>query len=129
MKNIRLITKRTAWVSMMAIFVAGTFLWADGGLLSKQELKTLISTAKTAQDHQRLAKHFSAKADELEAESTEHQAMAVQYKANPSGHEMKHPNSAQTASHCKFLADDLHKASQRARRMATDHQEMAKQSK
>ena len=80
-------------------------------------------------DHQRIAKHFDAKADELEAESKEHHELAAKYKANPTGHEMKHPMSGQTAGHCQFFADDLHKASVRARQMATDHREMAKASK
>ena len=42
------------------------------GLLSKKELKPLIANAKTPEDHQKLARHFSVKADRLEAESREH---------------------------------------------------------
>lgn len=113
---------------MLAISFVGTtsLLAADGGLLSKQELKTLIAGAKTVQDHQRLAQHFDAKAEALEAESKEHQELAAKYRANPTIHESKHPMSGQTAGHCQYFADDLHKAAQRARQIATDHREMSK---
>ena len=128
MKNVNLIRTRTGWFSVLAILAVGAFLWADdGGLLSKQDLKTLIGNARSAQDHERLAQHFSAKADQLEAEAKEHQELATQYKANPTMHEMKHPMSGQTAGHCQYLADDLHKAALRARQLATDHREMVKQ--
>jgi cell fate (sporulation/competence/biofilm development) regulator YmcA (YheA/YmcA/DUF963 family) len=131
MENVmNLIRKRTVCLSLLGIFVAGAFLWAgDGGLLSKQELKTHIADAKTAQDHERLAQHFDAKADELEAEAKEHQELAAQYKAHPTIHEMKHQMSGQTAGHCQYFADELHKAAMGARQMATDHREMAREAK
>jgi hypothetical protein len=128
MKNTNLITKMTVSFSLLAILLAGAFLWAaDGGLLGKQELKTLIANAKTAQDHERLAQHFTAKAEELEADAKEHKELAAQYKANPTMHESKHPMSGQTAGHCQYFADDLQKAAQRARQIAADHRAMAKQ--
>ena len=130
MANVSVIRNRTLWFSMLAILVAGTFLRADdAGLLSKQELKSLIASAKSAQDHERLARHFDAKAVELEEESKEHRELAVQYRNNPTMHESKHPMSPQTAGHCQYFADDLHKASERARQIAADHRQMAKQVK
>lgn len=127
MENLRVIKKSTVLFSMFAMLFAGTVLKADDhGLLSKQELKSLVASAKSAQDHERLARHFDAKASELEAESKEHRELAAQYKANPTMHESKHPMSAETAGHCQYFADDLHKASERARQMANDHRQMAK---
>ena len=123
----RLIGNGTTWFSYLAIIAAGTILWAsDGGVLSKQELKDLVANAKSAQDHERLAQHFEAKAVELEAESIEHQQLAAKYKANPTMHESKHPMSGETAGHCQYFADDLKKAAGRARQIAADHREMAK---
>ncbi len=129
MQKTTLIRRATVWFSMLAISVAaGAFLWAaEGNVLSKQELKDLIVSAKTVSDHERLAKHFDAKADQLEEESKEHRDLVAQYKAHPTVHEMKHPGSGQTAGHCQYFADDLHKASLRARQMATDHRQMAKE--
>ncbi len=130
MTNGSAIRNKTFWFSMLAIFVAGTCLRADDArLLGKQELKTLVANAKNAQDHERLARHFDAKAIQLEAESKEHRELAAQYKANPTIHESKHPMSAETAGHCTYFADDLHKASERARQMAASHRQMAKQIK
>lgn len=128
MDNATVIRRGTVWISMLAISVAaGAVLWAaDRGLLSKKEVKSLVVSARTVQDHQRLAQHFDAKADELEAESREHQELAAKYKSNPTIHESKHPMSGETVGHCQYFADDLHEAAQRSRQMATDHREMAK---
>lgn len=127
MMTLNVIKSRAVWFSMLAILVASTFLQAEhSGSLSKQDLKSLISSAKSAQDHERLAQHFDAKASELEAESKEHHELVAKYKANPTMHESKHPMSSETAGHCQYFADDLHKASERARQMAADHRELAK---
>lgn len=123
--------KQTKWIafclSLVALlFVAGSTARAQDGLLSKQELKTLIANAKTPEDHQLLAKHFTAKAAQLEDDAKEHEALAAQYKANPNIHDMKHPGSPQTASHCVSMASNLRKAAAEARQMASDHALMAK---
>ena len=127
MKNANLIRKRTAWFSLLAIFVAAAFLWADdGGLLGKQEVKTLIHAAKTAQDHERLAQHYDAMADQIEVKAKEHEELAALYKANPWMHAMKHESTGKTAGDCQDFADELHKSAQRCRQLAADHREMAR---
>jgi hypothetical protein len=98
----------------------------DSKILKKDELKNLIANAKTAQDHQRVADHYTAKAEQFEAEATEHAEEAAKYKANPNMHEMKHPGSPQTASHCESMARSLRDAAKQARQLAEDHQAMAK---
>lgn len=130
MTNLSVMKTRTVWFSMLAILLAGTFLKAEAaGTLNKEDLKSLIASAKSAEDHERLAQHYDAKAAELDEESKEHQELAVQYRAAPTMQESKHPMSPQTAAHCKYFADDLHKAAERARQMAADHRQMAKQAK
>ena len=123
--------KQTKWIALCLslvamLIVAGSTARAQDGLLSKQELKTLIANAKTPDDHQRLAKHFTAKAAQLEDDAKDHEALAAQYKANPNMHEMKHPGSQQTASHCVTMARSLRKAAADARQMASDHELMSK---
>ena len=98
----------------------------DSKILKKDELKNLIANAKTAQDHQRIADHYTAKAEQFEAEATEHAEEAAKYKANPNMHEMKHPGSPQTASHCESMARSLRDAAKQARQLAEDHQTMTK---
>src|SRR5262245_47007547 len=93
------------------LLVAGLSSAADEtAILGKQELKTWIANAKTATDHTRLAKHFSAKAAQLVADAKEHEELAAQYRANPTIHEIKHPGSTQTAGHCQFFGKSLRKA-------------------
>ena len=128
MKIMSVIRKSTVWFVMLAIFLAPTLLRAQNGdHMSKEEVKTLIANAKTAEDHERLAKHFDAEADQLEAEANEHQELAAEYKAHPSGQDSKHPMSGKTAGHCQYFADDLHKAATQARALAADHRGMAKE--
>ena len=128
MKSMNVIRKSATWFVLLAILTAPSLLRAQGGdHMSKDDVKALIGNAKTAEDHERLAKHFDAEAAQLDAEATEHQELAAEYKAHPSGQDSKHPMSGKTAGHCQFFADDLHKAATQARALAADHRGMAKE--
>lgn len=116
-------------LSVMTVLAGGIAVRAVETKLTKDELKSLIANAKTAQDHERLAAHFTAKADELEAEAREHMELATEYRAQPTGQQQKHPMGAKTAAHCDFFAAELRKAAQAARQMAADHAQMAKEVK
>ena len=54
-----------------------TTSFATAQTLDKAELKKLVASASTPQDHERIAKHFDAKAVELEAEAKDHEELAV----------------------------------------------------
>lgn len=99
------------------------------GILKSAEVKALVKTAKTPVEHQKLARHYTAMAEKHEAEAKEHDALAAEYTNRPTGHDMKHPMSGQTAEHCKFYAEHCRKAAQEMRSLATAHQEMAKSAK
>ena len=94
--------------------------------LDKGELKKLVETATTSQDHERIAAHFDAKATELEAEAKDHDELAAVYMAHPNGHDQKHPMSGLTAGHCKYFATTAREAAKAARQLAADHRQMAK---
>ncbi len=119
----------TAVMAMLMGIVSLPASADDSKILKKDELKNLIANAKTAQDHQRIADHYTAKSEQFEAEATEHAEEAAKYKANPNMHEMKHPGSPQTASHCESMARSLRDAAKQARQLAEDHQAMAKSAK
>jgi hypothetical protein len=129
MKHMNFRSVRTALLlATLTVLAGGAALRADDSkLLNKDELRHLIATAETPQDHERLAAHFTAKAEQLDAEAKEHMELAADYKTNPNMHEMKHPMSAQTAGHCDYFAKSLTKAAQDARKLAVDHEAMAKQ--
>src|ERR1035437_3090031 len=52
--------------------------------LGKRQLNTLIATAKTPGEHQRIAQYYQAKAQDYLAQAKEHEQMVAAYKANPS---------------------------------------------
>jgi hypothetical protein len=126
MANVNVLRKGTSWFLLLAFFVVTGFVRAqDGDHLSQKELKSLIASAKTPQDHERIAKHFDDEAKRMDAEANDHEELAAQYKANPSGQESKHPMSGRTAGHCSYFAADLHKAAKEDRALAADHRAMA----
>lgn len=97
---------------------------ANAQLLNKAQLKELVANASTAQDHEKIAKHFDAKAAEYEADAKEYDELAVVHRGN--GHSSKHPMSGLTEEHCKYFAAEARRAAVEARKVAADHREMAK---
>jgi hypothetical protein len=100
--------------------------FAAAQTLGKAELKKLIATASTPQDHERIAKHFDAKAAQYETDAKDHEELAAEYEAKPTGHEQKHPMSGLTAEHCRYFAKEARRAAEEARKVAADHRAMAK---
>jgi hypothetical protein len=96
------------------------------GVLPAKEVKALLTKATTPADHLKLARHFSAKAAEHDADAKEHEALAAEYKRNPQLGASKHPMAPNTAEHCQYYAEHCRKASQSLRTMAAAHEEMAK---
>ena len=64
--------------------------------LTKKEVKALVASAKTPEEHMKLVRHFNQKADRLEAESTEHEELAEQYRNDPTSQAIatKHPRGS-----------------------------------
>jgi hypothetical protein len=98
-------------------------------VLSKQELLALVASAKTAEDHLRLAKHFSEKAARYEADAEDHAAMAKAYRTRPTASESKRPGAPDTSAHCDRLAEFARKSAQAAREIASEHRAMAEAAK
>jgi hypothetical protein len=96
------------------------------GELTSKEVKALVAGAKTPADHMKLARHCTAMAVKHEAEAQEHEALAVEYAANPHMSSTKHPMGPKTAEHCKYYAEHCRNAAKEMRAMAAAHEEMAK---
>lgn len=103
--------------------------FATAQVLGKADLKKLVATASTPQDHERIAKHFDAKAAQYETDAKDHEELAAEYSAHPTGHEQKHPMSGLTAEHCRYFAKEARRAAEEARKIAADHRQMAKPAK
>ena len=93
---------------------------------TKKELKEAILNAKTADDHNNIARYYKHEADRLDVEAKEHSDLAEAYSKSPTYHEQKHPMSGQTAGHCQWLAKEYRQMAQKDRDLATMHETMAK---
>ena len=111
------------------LFWAGSSWAAQTGKATQPtnaEVKTLVTNAKTAADHGRLAQHFADEAKAFEAEAKDHEVLATQYRSTPNPDETKRPGSPTTAAHCSKIASGLRTAAQAARELSSEHAEMAK---
>lgn len=93
---------------------------------TKKDLKQAILTAKTAEDHTKIAQFYTHDAVRLDAEAKEHVALAEAYKKSPTIDEQKHPMSGRTAGHCQWLADRYTEMAQKERELGKLHEDMAK---
>jgi hypothetical protein len=92
--------------------------------LSKKQLLSLIATAKTPAEHQRIAHYYEAKAQDYLDQSKMHQEMADQYRKNPLFSSSK--LSAGTIGHCEYLAKSLKDDADKMQELAQLHERMAK---
>ena len=91
--------------------------------LSKQQLLTLIATAKTPAEQERIAQYYTAQAQQYAALAKEHTQMAEQYKKNPWMGANKH--FASTYAYCASLAESFQKLSGKMEQLAKVHEQMA----
>lgn len=114
------------WIVTLALiavlFVSVVASAKDNGLLSKSELKNLVANATTTRDHERLAEHFTAQAEKLEADAKDHEEYAARYKGVSGKLRM-------TSYHCENVAANLRRSADAARQLAADHLELAREAK
>jgi hypothetical protein len=93
--------------------------------LTKQQLNTLIATAKTPTEHRRIAQYYQAKVLDYLAQAKEHEAMVAAYKANTSLSNEK--DQASTISHCEYFVKTFKALADNSQELATLHERMAKE--
>jgi Tfp pilus assembly protein FimT len=91
--------------------------------LSKQQLLSLIATAKTPVEHSRLAAYYTAEAQDYLAQSSEHGQMAAEYKKNPTINSSKFATA--TVNHCEYLAQHFKENAMKMQELAHEHELMA----
>lgn len=94
--------------------------------LAKKDLKAAITSAKSPQDHQRIAAYYKKQADRLLAEAKEHDELAAVYAKAGDPQGSKHPMAGQTVDHCKYFAEATRKAAQEMQSLAKLHEDIAK---
>jgi hypothetical protein len=92
--------------------------------LNKQQLNTLIATAKTPAEHQRIASYYEAQAQDYRGQAQEHESMIAAYKANSSLSTNK--NTASTIGHCEYFVKTLKDLAVKSHELAQLHEQMAK---
>ena len=87
-------------------------------------MSTLIATAKTPAEHERIASFCEAKAHDYRAQAQEHESMIAAYKANSSLSTDK--NQGSTISHCEYFVKTFKDMAVKSHELAQLHEQMAK---
>ncbi len=124
MKRIFSILSLTFVLAIAALGQAPTAAQNKPEDLSKKQLLSLIATAKTPAEHRRIAQYYEAKAQDLLAQSKEHEQMAKQYKANGF---ISTKWATGTIGHCEYFAKHFQEASVKMQELASMHEQMAKE--
>ena len=121
----RVITTVTLMVSAM-LFGVVSQLTAVEVYLSKKQVKELAVTARTPEDHMKLAAYYNQEAAALEAEANEHEALAANYRGLPATTGSKAMMGGKTAEHCAYFAKSVREAAKADRGIAAEHEDMSK---
>ncbi len=92
--------------------------------LSKQQLLSLITSAKTPAEHRRVAEYYHATAQDYLAQAKEHAEMAEAYKKNPMTSSSKFATG--TVDHCEYFAQSFKEMATKMQELADMHEQMAK---
>lgn len=119
-------------LALVAVFMITTAVLAQTPIvpqakpqhLSKQQLSTLIASAKTPAEHERLAQYYRAQASDYLAEAKDHESMVAAYKANSSLSNEK--NRASTIGHCEYFVKTFKELAVKSQELAALHEQMAK---
>lgn len=112
-------------LGLLSFVRTGSVTAGNKPTLTKKELKALIASAKTKDDHQKLADYYKSETERLEAEAKDHDEMAEAYKKNPSPMAVKHPE-AFGEGHCHEMARRFREAAAKAQELAAMHEDMAR---
>lgn len=83
------------------------------------EMPDSIASAKTADDHRKIAEYFAGKATSYDAEAAWHGKMAASYAAHPK------TDLASLRSHCNALREQFLNAAREARALEQAHRHQA----
>lgn len=90
--------------------------------LTKKELKQLIATAKSPEDHRRIAAYYEEEARKLGEKKKEHTEMGAEYDRNP----QRYPSKLALGQHCRNLSGYYGLAEQKTLELARMHNEIAR---
>ena len=94
--------------------------------LSKHQLNTLIATAKTPAEHQRIAQFYQSQTQDYLAQSKEHALEAEQFRSNPM--RVNYKTVFSTVNHCEHYAQKFSDLAAKSQEFAKQHEQMASDS-
>jgi hypothetical protein len=94
--------------------------------LSKRELKTLLATARTPADQERLAEYYRDNAQHLRAKAQEFSAQADYLATQPATIESKQGISCNCTSHYRYFAKQYAQEATDAEKLAAEHDQLAR---
>ena len=97
--------------------------------ISKKELKTLLATAKTPTDQERLAVYHRDKAQHLRTKAQEFSAQADYLATQPATIESKQGISCNCTSHYRYFSKLYAQEARDAEALAAQHDQLAQESK
>jgi hypothetical protein len=95
---------------------------APGTITNKKDLDVALKTAKTPEDHQRIAAYYQEQAKKLQAKEKEERDLANYYLTHPSMYGKQYPTPYENH---KGLADYYHQAGAQALEKADQQLKMA----
>jgi hypothetical protein len=91
--------------------------------LTNKQVDTLVATAKTPADHDRLANFYELKAQEYRAQAQVHAQMLVAFMANSATNNDK--SHFGTVDHCDFMFKSLNQRARTAHKQALEQERLA----
>jgi len=111
-------------VMLSAVWQVSTAQQHKPEKLSKQQLLSLIASAKTPAEHRRVAEYYHATAQDYLAQAKEHEELAEAYKKNPMTSSSKFATG--TVNHCEYFAKSFKDMATKMQELADMHEQMAK---
>lgn len=121
----RLIILLAMFLALLACTVVVAAAAQTAPSLSKKELKTLLSTAKTPADQKRLAEYYRDKAQQMMAKAQEFSAQADYLATQPATIESKQGISCNCTSHYRYFAKQYAQEATDAKKLAAEHDQLA----
>ena len=121
--------KMFAAIPALSLVLASPFTFAQkmemeckGPKLTDKQVRALITSAKTAADHNKLACYYRSEAKAEEKKAKYHEEMGELYKSSSNAkHDM--------TTHCKQFAEEARKAAEADNQLAEEHEKMAMEAK
>ena len=120
--------KKFVFVPALSLVLASSIAFSQekmeckGPKLTDKQVRALITGAKTAADHNKLACYYRSEAKAEEKKAKYHEEMGELYKSSSNA---KHDMTA----HCKQFAEEARKAAAADNQLAEEHEKMAAEAK